>query len=74
MDKPIEENTVLLGEVGLAGEIRSISKLEHRLSEAAVLGFKTAIIPSGSFNKKLKKIKCDIQPVKFVKDVFQILF
>ena len=74
MDKPIAENTVLLGEVGLAGEIRSISQLKHRLAEASALGFKTAIIPSGNFHEKLKKIKCDIQPVKFVKDAFQILF
>tara|TARA_B100000700_G_C14972096_1_gene821972 strand:- start:217 stop:1566 length:1350 start_codon:yes stop_codon:yes gene_type:complete len=74
MDKPIAETTVLLGEVGLAGEIRSISKLKHRISEASALGFKTAIIPSGSFHEKLRKIKCDIQPVKFVKDAFQILF
>jgi DNA repair protein RadA/Sms len=74
MDKPVEENIVLLGEVGLAGEIRSISKLEHRLAEASALGFKTAIIPSASVNEKLRKIKIDLQPVKFVKDAFRILF
>ena len=74
MDNPIEENIVLLGEVGLAGEIRSISRLEHRLTEAETLGFKTAIIPEASVNEKVKKIKIDLHPVKFVKDAFKILF
>ena len=74
MDNPIEENTVLLGEVGLAGEVRSISRLEHRLTEAKTLGFKTAIVPAASVNDKVKKIEIDLHPVKFVKDAFKILF
>tara|TARA_Y100000590_G_scaffold387350_1_gene460852 strand:+ start:43978 stop:45426 length:1449 start_codon:yes stop_codon:yes gene_type:complete len=74
MDNPIEENTVLLGEVGLAGEVRSISRLEHRLTEAKTLGFKTAIVPAASMNDKVKKIEIDLHPVKFVKDAFKILF
>ena len=74
MDIPIEENIVLLGEVGLAGEVRSISRLEHRLTEAETLGFKKAIVPVASVNDKVKKIKIDLHPVKFVKDAFKILF
>ncbi|HJM34178.1 MAG TPA: magnesium chelatase domain-containing protein, partial [Candidatus Marinimicrobia bacterium] len=74
MDNPIEENIVLLGEVGLAGEVRSISRLEHRLTEAETLGFKKAIVPAASVNDKVKKIKIDLHPVKFVKDAFKILF
>jgi DNA repair protein RadA/Sms len=74
MDNPIEENIVLLGEVGLAGEVRSISRLEHRLTEAETLGFKEAIVPAASVNDKVKKIKIDLHPVKFVKDAFKILF
>ncbi len=74
MDKSIGEDIVLLGEVGLAGEVRSINRLEQRLNEAATLGFKKAIVPSASVNDKVKKIKIDLHPVKFVKDAFQILF
>ena len=74
MDIPIEENIVLLGEVGLAGEVRSISRLEHRLTEAETLGFKKAIVPAASVNDKVKKIKIDLHPVKFVNDAFKILF
>ena len=43
MDKAIDKETVFLGEVGLAGEIRSINKLEQRLIESSALGFKKPI-------------------------------
>jgi len=39
---------VAIGEVGLAGEIRRVSGIEHRLAEAARLGFTTALVPVGS--------------------------
>ena len=74
MDKPIGENIVLLGEVGLAGEVRSINRLEHRLKEAETLGFKKAVVPIASVNDKAKKVKIELHPVKFVKDAFRVLF
>jgi len=49
---------VALGEVGLAGDIRSVSGLERRLSEAARLGFTTAIVPRGTVGSgKMPKLK-----------------
>ena len=51
MDKPIDQGVVICGEVGLAGEVRSISRLEHRLAEASALGFDTAIIPATNMKK-----------------------
>ena len=75
MDKCIEKNIILCGEVGLTGEVRSISNLERRLAEASSLGFKKAIVPSFSVKaKKLKNKNIDIHPVKNVKQVFRILF
>ena len=44
-DVPIRADAVLLGEIGLSGELRWVSQLEARLKEAAKLGFKTAIVP-----------------------------
>jgi len=46
-----------VGEIGLAGEIRSISGIEKRLKEAEKLGFKTAITPRGS--KVATKLKLE---------------
>ena len=43
---PVEPRTVLVGEIGLSGELRSVSDLERRLREARSLGFERAIIPA----------------------------
>ena len=76
MDKPVDKGVVLCGEVGLAGEVRSINRIEHRLMEAQSLGFKTALIPSSSLKNSIKKLKLDIElkPVGYVKEAFQQLF
>lgn len=44
-DQPIRADTVMIGEVGLSGELRMVSQMHARLREAANLGFKRAIIP-----------------------------
>ena len=44
-DRPVQPGTVAIGEVGLLGELRSVSGLERRLREAARLGFTRAIVP-----------------------------
>ena len=44
-DRPVQPGTVAIGEVGLLGELRSVSGLERRLREAARLGFSRAIVP-----------------------------
>jgi DNA repair protein RadA/Sms len=49
-DAPVRADTVLIGEVGLSGELRMVGQMEARLREAAKLGFKTAIVP-----KRLRK-------------------
>ena len=74
MNKPIDKDTVLLGEIGLAGEIRSISRLKQRLIEASALGFKKAIVPVANINEKIKSIDISLESVKLVKDVFRSLF
>ena len=49
-DQAVKADTVLIGEVGLSGELRQVSQMPARLHEAAKLGFKTAIVP-----KRLRK-------------------
>lgn len=49
-DVPVKADTVLIGEVGLSGELRMVGQMLARLREAAKLGFKTAIVP-----KRLRK-------------------
>ena len=74
MDKPIDENIVFIGEIGLAGEVRSISRLGKRLAEVKALGFSGAIVPSASMNEKTNKSKLKIYPVTSVRQTFDILF
>ena len=74
MDKYIEKDIILCGEVGLTGEVRSISRLNQRITEALSLGFKKAIVPSYSMKEKLKNVDMDLYPVKNVKETFKILF
>jgi len=55
LNKNFDRHTIVLGEVGLGGEIRAVSKIEQRLAEAEKLGFTQAIIPN--VDVKAKKIK-----------------
>lgn len=48
-DKPIPEKLMVFGEVGLGGEIRSVSHVRERVKEGARLGFERCIIPKQSF-------------------------
>jgi len=45
-DKPTKPTDVVIGEIGLTGEVRRVSRIEQRVQEAAKLGFKRAIIPA----------------------------
>ncbi len=47
-DRPLDPATVLIGEVGLTGEIRAAPAMDRRLSEAAHRSFKRAVVPKGS--------------------------
>ncbi len=56
-DRPIPADIVMMGEVGLAGELRSIAGIESRLKEAKRLGFKRAVVP----RKGAKKLSGIVQ-------------
>ena len=55
-DVPFDDETIVFGEIGLSGEIRSVSRAASRISEAARLGFKRCIIPKSCL-KGLPDIK-----------------
>jgi len=72
-DKPVDPKTVVIGEVGLGGEVRAVSQAEKRIKESARLGFKRAII--SHYNVRGLNIKEDIEVVgvQMVKDALNIL-
>ena len=69
-DIPIDRQTVMIGEVGLGGEIRPVTHVDRRIREAAKLGFRRAIFPE--YNRKGLNIDEDIELVG-VKDVYDSL-
>lgn len=72
MDIALDANTCLTGEVGLAGEIRPVNRIEQRIGEAQKLGFQRIIIPA---DQKVVASNYSIQivPVKKVTDAFRLL-
>lgn len=71
-NKPLPKNTIVFGEIGLTGEVRSVPYIDARLKEAQKLGFISAIIPNQDINEKnfegLKLLK-----IKYLKDLINIL-
>ncbi|VDZ81070.1 DNA repair protein RadA [Salmonella bongori] len=51
-DRPLPQDLVVFGEVGLAGEIRPVPSGQERISEAAKHGFRRAIVPAANVPKK----------------------
>lgn len=75
-NKPIDLSTVLIGEVGLTGEVRAINQIEKRIIEAARMGFKNCIVPAGNIKvlKQVKELKeINIKPVENVVEALGIL-
>ncbi|MCW5934217.1 MAG: DNA repair protein RadA [Fimbriimonadia bacterium] len=71
-DKSVLEHTVVFGEVGLAGEVRGVPRLEARLREAARMGFQRALAPKSSLQAARGKLPLTVMPVKHVKEAIEI--
>lgn len=72
MDIAIEQGICLTGEVGLAGEIRQVNRIEQRIAEAERLGFKKIIIPDGHKLPSQKR-QIEVIPVRRVSEAFKEL-
>ncbi len=73
LDLPTKNDFVVMGEVGLGGELRTISNIEKRVQECYKLGFKNIILPISN-NKNLKINKdINIHPVKYLNEAIKII-
>lgn len=70
-DMAIESDVVAIGEVGLTGEIRSVSSINQRLSEIRRIGFEKCIIPVQSKDKLIKPKGLKITMVKSIRDALK---
>lgn len=73
-DVSIDRKTAFAGEVGLSGEIRTVTRIEQRVSEAQKLGFSTIIIPRGNLKGIKDTFNIKIVEVGKVEEVFQHIF
>ncbi len=74
-DLPVRDDALAFGEIGLAGELRSVGNCELRIREAARLGFKLCVIPYHNY-KALKKIifkEIEVIGAKNVRDAFEAM-
>jgi DNA repair protein RadA/Sms len=71
-NRPLPHDLALFGEVGLLGEVRSVSQPDLRAREAAALGFRRVIVPQS--NASEVRADLDVIPVRRVEDVAPYLF
>lgn len=74
-DVVVPEKTLAFGEIGLAGEIRSVNCCEQRIKEAAKLGFEKCIIPYHNYSKLPKYLfnEIEIVPAKNIRQAFEAI-
>ncbi len=72
-DRAVDEKTVVFGEVGLSGEVRSVSMAEQRVNEAVKLGFEACILPRICLEKMKRRSDIRLIVVSSVKEAVAIL-
>jgi len=74
LDRPVDARTVILGEVGLTGEVRAVSQMEVRVKEAARLGFNRCIVPKTNMASLTKIEKMEICSISSLPELLENLF
>jgi len=74
LDKPIQEGTVVLGEVGLTGEVRAIGQVEARVGESKKMGFSRCIVPESNLKRIIDLTGMELIGVRTVSDAVEALF
>lgn len=75
LDLSISRETCVTGEVGLSGEIRAVSRVQQRITEAEKIGFKSMILPADNLHGlEVDKLNIRLIPVKQVGEAFRVLF
>ena len=72
-NRPIEEKTIVFGEVGLSGEVRAVSMPEQRVAEAKKLGFTTCILPAVSLESVSNITGVEVIGVKNINEAIRLI-
>ncbi len=71
-NNPVPAGTVFFGEVGLAGEVRSVKDSEARIKEAESLGFKKVILPEKNIPRK-REFEIEIEGISHIRELYRVL-
>jgi DNA repair protein RadA/Sms len=74
LDKPIAPATVVLGEVGLTGEVRAIGQIDTRVAEVKKMGFKRCLVPDGNMKRIRNLDGIKVTGIKTVSEAVEMLF
>ncbi|MDY0163282.1 DNA repair protein RadA [Desulfobotulus sp.] len=74
LDRPVDGKTVVLGEVGLTGEVRAVSHLETRMTEALKMGFTRCLAPASSARRLQAPREMVLDGVRTVEEAMEKLF
>lgn len=72
-NKPVSEDTIVFGEVGLSGEVRAVTMPEQRVAEAKKLGFQRCIVPEVCLKSIGRTEGIEVTGVKSVSQVIDLL-
>ncbi|KKM12743.1 DNA repair protein RadA [Clostridiales bacterium PH28_bin88] len=73
-NRPVDQFTTVIGEVGLTGEVRAVSQLEARVKEAAKLGFKRCVVPRNNSKQPFQQGGMTVFPVGSLEDALEVSF
>ncbi len=74
LDKPVDHHTLILGEVGLTGEVRGVSQVDSRVAEAKKMGFLRCMIPGNNLKQTSEIEDIEFLPVQSIAQAMDILF
>lgn len=73
-DVTVSRKNAFIGEVGLSGEIRTVTRIEQRVAEAEKLGFEAVVVPKGNLKGVKDKFKINIVEVGRIEELMRFLF
>jgi len=74
LDRPVLEGSVVLGEVGLTGEVRAISHAETRVMEIKKMGFKRCLVPESNLKRMAGIDDIELAGIKNISEAMELLF
>ncbi|NIM98393.1 MAG: DNA repair protein RadA [candidate division Zixibacteria bacterium] len=70
---PAQRESVVMGEVGLGGEVRAVSQIERRIKEAEKLGFRRCVIPHGNLKGLNQEFGVEIVGAKSIRETIELM-